>query len=204
MSVGIQEVRLPRDVVNSEIDNIRKAGVEIKTNSPVGRKGIPLEALMRQGFKAVFLAVGTKRKREMKLPGEETVGSAFGEIPDLSFLEGSPLKTSSNNVLETDPHSLTTNINGFFAGGDMINGPTSVIQAIGSGRRAAFSIHKYLSGESLETSETEPSTIGIDAINIGMFRKRGRQKAPRAGAYGEDAALSEADRCFQCGMFPKK
>ncbi|MCJ7596685.1 MAG: FAD-dependent oxidoreductase, partial [Desulfobacterales bacterium] len=204
MSVGIQESRLPRDLVNVEIENIRKAGVEIKTNNPVGGKGISLEELRRQGFKAIFLAVGTRRKRELKLPGGEKVGSAFGEIPDFSFLEGSPLKTSSKKMIETDPHSLMTNIKGVFAGGDMIHGPTSVIQAVGSGRRAAFSIHQYLSGESLETSKTEPSTLGIDAMNVGMFKKRGRQKTPRAGAYDEDAALSEADRCFQCGMFPKK
>ncbi len=43
MSVGIQESRLPRDLVNAEIENIRKAGVEIKTSSPVGDKGMPLE-----------------------------------------------------------------------------------------------------------------------------------------------------------------
>jgi 2,4-dienoyl-CoA reductase-like NADH-dependent reductase (Old Yellow Enzyme family) len=203
MSVGIQESRLPRDLVNAEIENIRKAGVEIKTNSPLGEKGLTLEAI-RKGFKAVFLAVGTKRKGELKLPGGETVGSTFGEIPDLSFLERNPLKTSFKNRIEADPHSLKTSINGVFAGGDMINGPTSVIQAVASGRRAAFSINKYLSGEGLDTGGAEPSTIDIDTINVGMFKKRSRQIAPKTGSYDENAALSEADRCFQCGMFHKK
>jgi dimethylglycine catabolism A len=204
MSVGIQESRLPRDLVNAEIENIRRAGVEIRTSSPVGVKGVPLESLMQQGFKAIFLAVGTKRKRELKLPGGGPVGFAVGEIPDLSFLEDSPLKRSSKNVIETDPQTLKTNVEGVFAGGDMVHGPTSVIQAVASGRRAAFSIHKYLSGETHETGEAEPLTIGIDAVHVDRFKKRRRQESPKTGAYDENTAMREADRCFQCGMFPKK
>ncbi len=162
-----------------------------------------MKTLMQNGFRAVFLAVGTKRKRELRLPGGKTVGSVFGELPDLSFLPSRPPKTSSRNVIETDPHSLKTNISGVFAGGDMIHGPTSVIQAVGSGRRAAFSIHHYLSGERFEMGKAEPATIHIDAVNVEMFKKRGRQKVA-AGTYEENVALIEADRCLQCGMFPKK
>ena len=195
---------MPRDLVNAEIENIRRAGVEIRTSSPVGVKGVPLESLMQQGFKAIFLAVGTKRKRELRLPGGEPVGFAIGEIPDLSFLEDSPLKQSCKNVIETDPQTLKTNVEGVFAGGDMVHGPTSVIQAVASGRRAAFSIHKYLSGETHETGDAEPLTIGIDAVNVDRFKKRRRQESPKTGAYDENTAMREADRCFQCGMFPKK
>ncbi|MFH1488857.1 MAG: FAD-dependent oxidoreductase, partial [Pseudomonadota bacterium] len=204
MSVGIQESRLPRDLVNAEIENIRKAGVEIRTNCPVGAKGLSLEDLARQRFKALFLAVGTKRKRELKLPGGGKVASAYGDIPDLSFLEGGPIKRISKTGIETDPHSLATNVEGVFAGGDMINGPTSVIQAVASGRKAAVSIDQYLRGETLDIQKDAPAIIGIEAVNIEMFKKRGRKKIPQTGAYDEESALSEADRCLQCGMFPKK
>jgi len=43
--------------------------------------------------------------------------------------------------------ALSTNIEGVFAGGDAISGGATVIQALGEGRKAAKSIHAYLSGE---------------------------------------------------------
>ena len=204
MSVGIQEGRLPRDLVEREIENIKREGVEIKTSSPVGKRGIALEDLQQQGYKAVFLAAGTKRKRELALPEGEKVAVAFGEIPDLSFMEGASLERSSKNKVNTDPDTLMTTVKGVFAGGDMINGPTSVIQAIASGRKAALAIDQYLSVKGLEYCRAEPATIGIEDIDTGMFKKRPQQEVPKEGGYSEDAALSEADRCFQCGMFPNK
>jgi NADPH-dependent glutamate synthase beta subunit-like oxidoreductase len=178
--------------------------VEIKTSSPVGKKGIALEDLQQQGYKALFLAVGTKRKRDLALPGGEKVVAAFGEIPDLSFMEGASLERSLKNKVKTDPDTLMTTVKGVFAGGDMINGPTSVIQAIASGRKAAISIDRYLKGEGPGYDEAEPATIGFGAIDRGMFKRRDRQAVREDGSYDEGAAVSEADRCFQCGMFPKK
>jgi hypothetical protein len=105
---------------------------------------------------------------------------------------------------DVGPHTLATNLKGVFAGGDMINGPTSVIQAVASGRKAALSIDKHLRGENIEIQHDEPSIIGIEAIDVEMLKKRGRKRIPERGVYDEDAALAEADRCFQCGMFPKK
>ncbi|MBN2126261.1 MAG: FAD-dependent oxidoreductase, partial [Deltaproteobacteria bacterium] len=199
MSVGIQENRLPRDLVHTEIENIRRAGVEIRTNSPVGEKGLSLEALRGKGFKAVFLAVGTKRKRELRLPGGEKVSSVYGDIPDLSFL-----KDDGGAALRTDPDTLMTTLDGVFAGGDMVNGPTSVIQAVASGWKGAHAIDRYLSGAKPGFRKDAPSVIGIESIDMGMFKKRGRSAVPEGGVYGSEAALSEADRCLQCGMFPKR
>lgn len=199
MSVGIQESRLPRDLVNAEIENIRRAGVEIRTSSPVGEKGLSLEDLRRLGYKVLFLAVGTKRKRELKLPGGGEVSTVYGDIPDLSFLKG-----DWGAVIETDPDTLMTNLDGVFAGGDLVNGPTSVIQAVASGWKGARAIDQYLRGGTLNIQKEESSIIGIDAVDTGMFKKRGRKEIPERGVYEVNAALSEADRCLQCGMFPKK
>jgi len=199
MSVGIQESRLPRDLVNAEIENIRRAGVEIRTNSPVGEKGLSLKELRGMGFKAIFLAVGTKRKRELKLPGGEKVSATYGEIPDLSFLKG-----DLGTAVQTDPETMMTNVDGVFAGGDLVNGPTSVIQAVASGWKGARAIDMYLGGEKSEIPKDVPSVIGIETVDVGMFKKRGRTEIPQGGLYSLDSALREADRCLQCGTFPKK
>ena len=50
-------------------------------------------------------------------------------------------------ALVVDENTLSTNIPGIFAGGDFTTGPTYVIRAIASGRRAAFAIDKISSGE---------------------------------------------------------
>jgi 2,4-dienoyl-CoA reductase-like NADH-dependent reductase (Old Yellow Enzyme family) len=203
MSVGIQKKRLPKDLVRIEIENIQKEGVEIRVNSPVGEKGIPLEELQKQGFDAIFLALGTKRKRELALPDGKLVKDIYGNIPDLSLLNQSGLEYNEKQVIKTSNTGFETSINGVFAGGDMINGPTSVINAIASGRKAAGSIDKFFSGESVEKEVPEAAVISFDTINTQMFKTRKQQPVPEDGNYDDQDAFIEAERCFKCGLFPK-
>jgi NADH-quinone oxidoreductase subunit F len=67
MQVGIPEYRLPRQVLNSEIDEIRNLGVDIKTNSKIES----LTALFDQGFNAIFLAAGAHKGSKMGVEGED-------------------------------------------------------------------------------------------------------------------------------------
>jgi NADH-quinone oxidoreductase subunit F len=79
MSIGVPEHRLPRNVVNWEINNIKKMGVEIKTGSPVN----DAEALLKEGYNAVFLATGLQNSMKLNVPGED----AAGVVQALSFLK---------------------------------------------------------------------------------------------------------------------
>jgi NADPH-dependent glutamate synthase beta subunit-like oxidoreductase/2,4-dienoyl-CoA reductase-like NADH-dependent reductase (Old Yellow Enzyme family) len=79
MSVGVPEHRLPRKVVNWEIDNIKKMGVAIKTNSPVK----DVESLKKDGYKAVLVAVGMQNSAKLNVPGED----AKGVVQALAFLK---------------------------------------------------------------------------------------------------------------------
>ena len=72
LSWGIPEFRLPKDVLAYEIERIKKLGVEIKTNTTIG-KDITLAAL-KEEYKAVFIATGAHKGLKMKIPGEETEG----------------------------------------------------------------------------------------------------------------------------------
>ncbi|MDP2719906.1 MAG: FAD-dependent oxidoreductase, partial [Dehalococcoidia bacterium] len=67
MRVGIPEYRLPRNILASEIDEIRKIGVDIKTNSRVES----VDALQKDGFNAVFLAPGAHKGMKLGVPGED-------------------------------------------------------------------------------------------------------------------------------------
>ncbi|MBU4034816.1 MAG: FAD-dependent oxidoreductase, partial [Proteobacteria bacterium] len=78
----------------------------------------------------------------------ETVIISIGQAPDVSFLsKDSQIERSLWGSLQVNDNTLSTNIAGVFAGGDFTTGPSTVIQAIASGRRAALSIDKYLQGE---------------------------------------------------------
>lgn len=70
---GIPEFRLPNDIVDFEIDKLRKLGVKFETNCIVG-KTISYEDLHDEGFKGVFAGSGAGLPKFMNIPGENLVG----------------------------------------------------------------------------------------------------------------------------------
>jgi len=84
MVYGIPEYRLPRDVVNREIDTIRSLGVEIRTGIAVG-KDLSLDDLRRNGYAAIFMAIGAHRGYRLGIGGEDDFAPVYDAI---SFLRG--------------------------------------------------------------------------------------------------------------------
>jgi len=78
MAVGIPDYRLPRDILNIEIDNIRRADVEIKTNMALGRDFTIDDLLAGQGYEAVVLAIGAHNSRRLGIEGEDLDGIYHG------------------------------------------------------------------------------------------------------------------------------
>jgi NADPH-dependent glutamate synthase beta subunit-like oxidoreductase len=83
MAVGVPEYRLPKKIVQMEIDAIKKMGVEIKTGSPVGKGALTLDNLKKKGYDAIFMAVGAQKNLKLAIPGED----AQGVISGLDFLK---------------------------------------------------------------------------------------------------------------------
>jgi len=110
---------------------------------------------------------------------------------------------------------LETKIRGVFAGGDIVTGPASVIEAVGAGKRAAISIDRYLNGKDMRAGrewEFEETTWVTDWETVA--KKPERYESPhvdlgRSGASFEEAdkimtktkesAILEARRCLGCG-----
>jgi len=69
LSVAIPEFRLPREVIQKEIDYIAKRGVDIRYNSPI-TVNFTVEDLRSDGFEAVFIAAGAQRSQRIGIPGE--------------------------------------------------------------------------------------------------------------------------------------
>jgi heterodisulfide reductase subunit A-like polyferredoxin len=77
LRVGIPSHRLPREILDQEIEIITNLGVEIKTNTSIG-PDLNLEDLFEQGFKSVYLAIGAHQGFELGIPGETAKGVRQG------------------------------------------------------------------------------------------------------------------------------
>jgi NADPH-dependent glutamate synthase beta subunit-like oxidoreductase/NAD-dependent dihydropyrimidine dehydrogenase PreA subunit len=77
LRLGVPEYRLPRALIQLEVNAILSLGVELKTNARLGRD-FTLADLKEQGFTAIFLGVGAMRSRELTIPGVELDGVLRG------------------------------------------------------------------------------------------------------------------------------
>lgn len=91
---GIPEYRLPKEVLQQEVENLASMGVEIHYNTPVG-PGRSIDDLMKkEGFSAVFIGVGAQDAMRIPVPGADAAGvhwgveylrdSAMGKVPPLA------------------------------------------------------------------------------------------------------------------------
>ncbi len=341
MRYGIPAHRLPRMVLNNEIENLKRYGIEIHTNTAIG-KDVTLEELQAHGAKAIFLGPGAWKGLKLRLAGEETEGvrdvtgfltdvelgnisklqgkavivggghsaldgartalrlgadeahiiyrrsrtemlaepeeveeaekegikihflvapiriaeengkaagiecirtrltaadttgrrkpipiadseffieaahiiPAIGQEPDLNFLdERFNAEVSKWNLLKVNSETLQTSIPGVFAGGDVITGPATVIEAVDAGKRAARYMVKYLQGEALPTEWQDEPPVGTnwveipdDAPTLHRMRVPTLPVEERLPGFkevslmvDEETGQSEAQRCLNCG-----
>ena len=143
---------------------------------------------------------------------------SIGQAPDMSFLsEDSRLERALWGALIVDEKTLSTNIPGIFAGGDFTTGPTYVIRAIASGRRAAISIDRYLRGEkggfTILDEKTRLAEEQVFSLEEGTGEERPRVAVEMADAqerakdfrevekgFTEAQARFEATRCLRCDL----
>lgn len=108
------------------------------------------------------------RRRPVPIPGTEftivldTLIVAIGERPDSDCLASMGLELDRGGRLRVDAKTLRTNREGVFAGGDLVTGPNTVVDAIAAGRKAAGVIDRYLRGKEL----VEPPKVKLPAVFI--------------------------------------
>jgi len=74
LRVGIPQYRLPRKVLDTEVQRLTQMGVEIRTNTRV----VSLDLLFEMGYKAVFVTIGAHQSLRMEIEGEESPGVIDG------------------------------------------------------------------------------------------------------------------------------
>jgi NADH-quinone oxidoreductase subunit F len=139
----------------------------------------------------------------------DTIIAAIGQRPEIpSRFE---LSLGRGNTITVDPDSLATDKEGVFAGGDVVKGPASVIEAIAHGRLAAVSIDKYLGGEGdIEETLAPPEEV-MAPLEEADEEYRVEIPAPPAkeriknfenveSGLSKKMAMKEAERCLRCDL----
>ncbi len=160
------------------------------------------------------------RRRPVPLPGSEfffpaeAVIPAIGQTADLGVLNSlTGLEISPQHLLAADPVTCATALPGVFAGGDIVSGPYTVVAAVATGKEAAASIHRYLTGQDLRHGRPGPWQA-IPYPPRHPLSPQPRETMPQlpltqrvttfkevALGFSEDQAHREAARCLRlCGL----
>jgi heterodisulfide reductase subunit A len=206
---------MPAD--KSEIEETEHEGIKIHFLAT------PVKVLAQNGalsgIECIRMELGepdaSGRCRPVPIKGSEftlnvdNVIIAIGQAVDKATLP-KELAYTGWGTLSVDPVTLETNIDGAFAGGDVVSGPAGVIEAIAAGKEAALSIDRYLRG--IDLREGRPTAIE----RVSPVAKEGVQRKPRAGmpsldvekrlgsfaeverGFDEKTAIEEAKRCLNC------
>jgi len=80
LRLGVPAYRLPREVLDYEIEQILNDRVEVKLGVKLGNgpKDITVEGLKKEGFSAIFVATGAHKSQKMGLPGDDAPGVMYG------------------------------------------------------------------------------------------------------------------------------
>jgi NADPH-dependent glutamate synthase beta subunit-like oxidoreductase len=217
MREGIPEYRLPREILDAEIEDIKNVGVELKTNTKIKS----LDELFNQGFNSVFLATGAKQSIKMGIKGEDVTGVLDGleylrdvnSGQKIKLLNTLGLKANEENAIVVNSDTLATNRDGVYAGGDVVSGPTSVILAIVAGRKAASSIDKFLGGSGVIDENLASWRLPVHTTWKESILDIPRTEMPSLDnkkdeysftevelGFTKEMAMIEANRCLKCNQ----
>jgi NADH-quinone oxidoreductase subunit F len=146
----------------------------------------------------------------------DTLIVTIGDIPDIEFISSMGIEVTDWGTLKIDPETLATSRPGVFAGGDVVTGPNTVVEAIAAGKKAAKMIGRYLRGEELKQPEVPLlPEVFVEPLQLdeSELAESDRVEPPTVSAasrkqnFGEielslsvEDATREARRCLRCDL----
>ena len=205
--VALRLLRRVRDYAQVRADGIvtravAKEALDLLAVDPLG-----LDDLDRRVLKTVI------QKYQGGPVGLNTIAAAISEEPETETLNG--LKTSRWGSLVINPESYITNEAGVFGGGDVVTGPSTVIEAIAAGKNAAIMMDRYMAGKQLKklnkvvlpTVYVAPVSAEDEGEAAGRIHPEHLPVAARVKNFkevdlcpSENHALCEARRCLRCDI----
>jgi NADPH-dependent glutamate synthase beta subunit-like oxidoreductase len=148
----------------------------------------------------------------------DTVLMSTGQTTDLSFLAdgGEDVELFRAGWPRVDPHTLATSAPGVFVAGDLAHGTRLLIDAVASGKKAARSVYRHVTGveirpEALECHVPQPAYArerGYETLRRAPVPTRHPRERLSGGelqveqGYTRAQAVREASRCLDCGVTP--
>jgi len=223
ITIVYRRSRKEMPAASAEIEEAEKEGVKLRYLTAPGRvlgkngKVVGMECIkMRLGEPD-----SSGRRRPIPLEGSEftieadVIIPAISQKPDISFLPKKfEFRISKWDTFEVDPVTFATNIPGFFAGGDAVTGPSTVIDAIAHGHFAARSIDRYISHKDLKKGIDPAPKLSEWGFKLEIEGEKPieRNPIPRLPleqrlhgfeevdlCFTEEMAVAEAKRCLRCG-----
>jgi NADPH-dependent glutamate synthase beta subunit-like oxidoreductase len=204
---------------HEEFEEAKREGVKFITRR--GPKqfvgGSRLETVELRGVRSVFDESGRFAPQYDDaivdaLPADSCI-LAIGQKADLSFLtESDRVELTPGGTIKIDPATLATSAPGVYAGGDVAFGPRNLIDAVANGKRAARSIHQYITNQQARLeSHVEIETLMTSRYRMTAGFERLDREAPptldlgrRTGiteveiGYDAESARRQAERCLVC------
>lgn len=178
------------------------------------------------GLRCIKMKLGVQdasgRRRPIPIKGSEyeieadLLIPAIGQVPDISSLKGmKDLEVTPMKTIVVDPETLATSVEGIFAGGDMVSGTATVIEAIAGGKRAAIAIDAFINGVEPKFPPTPNKRADVEKIHVSE-EKMEQLKRPiiplinmekRLSTFdqveiglSEKTARDESKRCLRCDL----
>jgi formate dehydrogenase major subunit len=223
VSILYRRTREEMPVDSRELEQVEEEGIKVHyLTQPI--RALSRDGIRVSGIQCIRNRLGDPemdgRRRPIPMEGTEfeididLLIPAVSQSPDISFLpEQIGLEISKWDRLSVNPETFETNVHGIFAGGDFVTGPRDVIRVVADGRKAALSIHSYLSGEKLEKKpayfspipevEIDPDLEKIPRQKIDTIPIQERKSLDKEVELGfpREVAVREAIRCLQCDVF---
>jgi NADH-quinone oxidoreductase subunit F len=221
VSIFYRRTRDEMPAYEEEIEAALAEGISIQTLVA------PVEVLSKNGALTGMKLIKNKlgepdasgRPRPVPIKGSEftvdldTLVVAISEQPDLAGLDGG-VKLTKGGAVEINAESFVTSRPGVFAGGDIVTGPNTVVEAIAAGKSAAVMIGNYVSGRLLKTlPKVKLPSFYIEPLEAQEDENAARVHPPelsaaeRKGCFkevelcvSEEQARCEARRCLRCDL----
>jgi len=224
VTILYRRTRLDMPALKEEIQSAIQEGVNLETLvTPVkiqSREGVITGIDCVRNELAKMDASG--RRTPVPIPGTDfslpvdTLIVTIGDEPDIDYIAAMGVESTAWGTLQIDPQTLATSRAGVFAGGDVVTGPDTVVDAIAAGKKAALMIGRYLRGEELAQPIAarrpqhyiEPCTLSEDAL--AEIRRAEPPLLPielRRRSFSEvelclsaEDAIRESKRCLRCDL----
>ena len=139
----------------------------------------------------------------------DMVVPAISQFADLPFIPAKDIGRTKWGTFTIDYDTMMTTMEGVFAGGDIVRGPDTVIQAIADGKKAAVAIDKYLGGKGIlnkgqeikiEMKYDDDEIVELPRYPLDMLdlEKRKNSFDEVVLGYHKLTAMAEAMRCLHC------